>query len=98
MTKWYEDCRKNGNRPNTLEISKKAIEISSIEEFKGSKGWVSKFLDYMKRNGANLDDDKTYVKCKGNASGSLESISMDIIMKDINLTEKDEIKIDLKAD
>jgi len=57
MTKWYEECRKNGTRPNTLEISRKAIQISRIEEFKGSKGWVSKFLDYMKRHGAKLDDD-----------------------------------------
>jgi len=57
MSKWYEECRRNGTRPNTLEISKKAIQISRIEEFKGSKGWVSKFLDYMKRNGSRIDED-----------------------------------------
>lgn len=54
MKHWYEECRKNGIKPNTLEISKKAIQISRIKEFKGSKGWVSKFLDYIKRT-TNID-------------------------------------------
>lgn len=72
MTKWYEECRKNGTRPNTLEISKKAIQISRIEEFKGSKGWVSKFLDYMKRHGSKLDND--YLK----AEESLNNIKTEI--------------------
>lgn len=57
MTIWYEDMKKKGIKPNTLEISKKAIEISCIEDFKGSKGWVSKFLDYMKRNSSKIEEE-----------------------------------------
>ena len=96
MTKWYEECRKKGVRPNTLEISKKAIEISSIEEFKGSKGWVSKFLDYMKRNGANLDDDKSYGKSKDNTGHKDFKVNDDVV--NINEIEQDdEIRIDLKT-
>ncbi len=86
MKKWYEECRRNGIKPNTLEISKKAIQISRIEEFKGSKGWVSKFLDYMKRNGTKLDDD---LKELGD---ELEE-EKDVLMQEINKSEEQQPSI-----
>jgi len=45
MENWYFSL---SFTPTAQEISKKAIELCGSESFKGSKGWVAKFINHIK--------------------------------------------------
>jgi hypothetical protein len=43
LINWYHNCLLNGLQPTASTIRKKALELTTSEDFMASKGWLEKF-------------------------------------------------------
>ena len=48
IVEWYKNKTKDGSSVTSNELKKKALELSSIEGFKASKGWLEKIKNKYK--------------------------------------------------
>ena len=51
LLEWFKDTRENGGiKINVRQFKNKALELSSYDDFRASKGWFEKFKKRYKIN------------------------------------------------